>query len=277
MNIFYKITNENECHKNFQYVDGLNKLEGDFNESVEVDCVEGGLYFSDAKNIDMYYLFGCNLRIVTLPVDDGDFKMVRLNKKYRANMIILKEKYDLFDINNLEMILNINNNLLNLIMSAIKHDRTEFVKNVLTSNNKKIRSIVSDDFFQYSIVRHFLKRNITNIFFDFVPTFQMAIIACECRNLHFLKKYCIRFCVDLTYTSTLIGVLLTTTFTKHDFNKVLEIIYFFLNLNIMFNPPDNFISIAIKTNNSNMLNYCVKSNKKYKTMTRLKEIKKQIY
>lgn len=94
---YYKITNEYEKHYNFQCVDGLNILNKPFEENGT--CVPGGLYFTDIMNIPEFYRFGVNLREVTLPFDDIDFKMVKDpgGKKWRANKIILGKKYSLFD------------------------------------------------------------------------------------------------------------------------------------------------------------------------------------
>jgi hypothetical protein len=47
--LFFKITNFNECHNDYQYKDGLNILDKPFEK--ECSCVKGGLYFSDRENI----------------------------------------------------------------------------------------------------------------------------------------------------------------------------------------------------------------------------------
>ena len=92
--IYCKITNENENHNGFQYKDGLNILDEEFNENEKEKCGKGGLYFTNIENIHYFYDYGCNLRIVELPTEDNNLKMVKLNNKYRANMIILKDKYN---------------------------------------------------------------------------------------------------------------------------------------------------------------------------------------
>lgn len=97
--IFFKVTNVNEKHNGYQYYDGLNILEEEFQEFGS--CVPGGFYFSDAEKIHKFYNYGSNLRIVKLPKNNPNFKMVKDpdGDKWRANMIILCEKYDLNDIN----------------------------------------------------------------------------------------------------------------------------------------------------------------------------------
>ena len=94
---YYKVTNCLEIHNGYVYKDGLNILDKPFEK--EGTCVKGGLYFTKLKYIDLYYGFGVNLREVTLPDSDPDFLMVKdpEGKKYRANKIILGEKYSLFD------------------------------------------------------------------------------------------------------------------------------------------------------------------------------------
>ena len=96
--IYFKITNEKENHNGYQYKDGLNILDKPFEKTGS--CVRGGLYFTDAQNIHKFYHYGTNLRIIKLPIDDPEFKMVKdpANDKWRANKIILCEKYSLNDL-----------------------------------------------------------------------------------------------------------------------------------------------------------------------------------
>lgn len=95
--LYFKITNETECHYDYQYGDGLNILKGEFNDNDD-SCVPGRLYFSDKNHIMEYLNFGVYLREIILPVDNPDFKMIKehpYGDKYGANMIILGEKHDL--------------------------------------------------------------------------------------------------------------------------------------------------------------------------------------
>src|SRR5579875_3340782 len=96
--MYFKITNEEEIHHGFQYVDGLNILTEEFQE--EGSCVQGGFYFTDIKNILKFLDYGIYLREVTLPTDDPDFKMVLdpQGDKWRANKIILGKRYLLSDL-----------------------------------------------------------------------------------------------------------------------------------------------------------------------------------
>ena len=52
--LYYKITNENENHHDFQYRDGLNVLTEPFNNSKK-SCGRGGFYFSNIKNILKFF------------------------------------------------------------------------------------------------------------------------------------------------------------------------------------------------------------------------------
>uniref|UniRef100_A0A6G6ADN1 Ankyrin repeat-containing protein n=1 Tax=Borely moumouvirus TaxID=2712067 RepID=A0A6G6ADN1_9VIRU len=98
--LYFKITNKLERHHGFQYVDGLNILQEEFNNNPKKSCVSGRLYFSDSKNICKYLDYGIYLREVTLPTDNTDFQMIKdpEGDKYGANMIILGKKHDLRDI-----------------------------------------------------------------------------------------------------------------------------------------------------------------------------------
>lgn len=98
--MYFKITNANENHFGYQYADGLNILDKQFEK--EGSCVPGGLYFSDEKNILNFMDYGIFLREIELPHEDSDFRMVQDPlqhvRKWRANKIILGKKYHLSDI-----------------------------------------------------------------------------------------------------------------------------------------------------------------------------------
>ncbi|AGC01967.1 ankyrin repeat protein [Acanthamoeba polyphaga moumouvirus] len=97
--LYLKVTNEDECHNGFQYKDGLNILQEEFNDDPKVSCVPGRLYFTEPKYICKYLGFGIYLREVYLPKDNPDFKMIKdpEGDKYGANMIILGKRRDLRD------------------------------------------------------------------------------------------------------------------------------------------------------------------------------------
>ena len=92
---FFKITNAEENHHNFQYIDGLNILKEPFAETGS--CVPGGLYFTDANNIFEFLDYGVYLREITLPFNDPNFKIVQDGTKWRANKIILGKRYNLWE------------------------------------------------------------------------------------------------------------------------------------------------------------------------------------
>ncbi len=69
---------------------GLNVLNRRF--AHQGSCCPGGFYFTDATNILNYINFGCHLRVVELPLTHPKFKCVADDGKWRANMIILKDR-----------------------------------------------------------------------------------------------------------------------------------------------------------------------------------------
>ena len=98
--MYFKITNKKENHHGFQYVDGLNVLEEEFNNDPDRSCCAGGLYFTNAANIFKFLEYGVYLREVTLPTDTTDFLMIKDKdgSKWRANMIILGKRYELYTV-----------------------------------------------------------------------------------------------------------------------------------------------------------------------------------
>jgi len=98
MVLYYKVTNENECHHDFQYQDGLNVDTIPFSETG--DCVPGGLYFTDIEHISQFFNYGFYIREITLPESDKDLKIVKIEienepVKWRANKIILGKRWTL--------------------------------------------------------------------------------------------------------------------------------------------------------------------------------------
>jgi ankyrin repeat protein len=104
--LFFKITNTEENHNGFQYVDGLNILDKEFEE--EGSCVPGGLYFTDVEHIFEFLDYGIHLREIILPFNDPNFKCVKDEaNKWRANMIILGKKYDLCSVDTFKYLISL--------------------------------------------------------------------------------------------------------------------------------------------------------------------------
>ena len=126
--MYFKITNKKEKHHGYQYKDGLNVLNEEFNQTGS--CVAGGFYFTTLEHISKFYGYGINIRVVELPESDRDFLMVKdpESDKWRANKIILGKKYSLFDpITYQELGLNITENNY-LINNASRHGCLDVLK-----------------------------------------------------------------------------------------------------------------------------------------------------
>ena len=93
--IFYKVTDFKEINNGYIYKDGLNILDKPFERYGS--CVPGGLYFTTLEHIHKFYNYGCYLREVILPIENPEFKIILDpdENTYRANMIILGQKYSL--------------------------------------------------------------------------------------------------------------------------------------------------------------------------------------
>jgi len=94
---YFKLTNEKEKHNEFQYKTGLNVDTLPFESNPKKSCCEGGLYFSDAKNICGFLNHMFWIREVTIPENenmlldpDGD--------KWRIHSFILSERKPLSDV-----------------------------------------------------------------------------------------------------------------------------------------------------------------------------------
>jgi hypothetical protein len=83
---YWKITNEEECHNELQYKDGLNIDILPFNPSG--DCQSGGIYFA-SKDISHFLNCGPWIREVFLPKDARVYKNPGFPKKWKADKVIL--------------------------------------------------------------------------------------------------------------------------------------------------------------------------------------------
>lgn len=100
---YYKITNNNEYHKGYQYVDGINILDKPFQK--DGSCVPGGLYFTTSKYILRYISYGNNLREVQL-CNDSEVVIDPSGDKLRADKIFLGKKYDLSQVDTIKMLID---------------------------------------------------------------------------------------------------------------------------------------------------------------------------
>lgn len=93
---FVKLTNEMECHNNFQFEDGLNIDTIDFDPSGE--CKAGGIYFIDKTNAYLWTYYGIvsgmmkYMRDVIIP---NDARIYIEENKFKADKIILKPRQNI--------------------------------------------------------------------------------------------------------------------------------------------------------------------------------------
>lgn len=192
--IYYKVTNRKEKHHGFQYRTGLNVLREEFNPDSNQTCCKGGFYFVKPKDIFKYLTFGVYVRKVILP-DHKDFKMIKLHDEdvWRANMIVLGEKYDLSDVETFKMFIKEGANLHDADDAALRfsaeHGYLETVKllieqkaNVHASNNYALKFSASNghlDVVKY-LVQYMIdqKKPIDNLDYDMAIQFSAS-------NCHF--------------------------------------------------------------------------------------------
>lgn len=90
---FVKLTNETECHNNFQFEDGLNIDKQSFNPSGE--CKLGGIYFVKKDLAFMWTYYGCTngvmkyIRKINIP---DDARVYVETDKFKTNKIILSPR-----------------------------------------------------------------------------------------------------------------------------------------------------------------------------------------
>jgi hypothetical protein len=126
---YFKVMSHDFIHHGFKYEMGLNELNGTFNDDPHASCVGGRLYFTTREHIQNFFDYGTWLVTIKLPKDNSNFKMIRdpEGDKYGANMIILEEKYSLFDIKTYEKFgLSMTANT-NIVYYACMLENTDFL------------------------------------------------------------------------------------------------------------------------------------------------------
>ncbi len=117
-----------ENHNGYQYQTGLNVLNRRF--AHRGTCCAGGFYFTDSTSILNYLHFGSHLRVVELPLTHPKFKCVADGDKWRANMIVLKDKMNLNNLSTFDYLFTQHNFAYNrgLLIWASKQGYLEIVK-----------------------------------------------------------------------------------------------------------------------------------------------------
>ena len=93
---YVKLTTENDTHNGYQYKEGLNCLDGEFNN--EKICDSGGLYF--CRKEDIYKWINYNDKVMHYIWDVElceDSKIVDMGDKLKTDKFILKNKRTIWD------------------------------------------------------------------------------------------------------------------------------------------------------------------------------------
>ena len=85
---YYKVLNEKENHKGFQYHDGLNILDKEFDEADE-PWLSDGMHFTDVGHLPLFFNYGDHIREIKIPEDAS---MVRDENKWRTDKMILVKR-----------------------------------------------------------------------------------------------------------------------------------------------------------------------------------------
>ena len=93
---FYKLTNEDENHNEFQFKDGLNIDSNTFNPTGS--CTKGGLYFTEHDKIGLWIIYNRqNMKYIRKVEILDDSKVYIEENKFKADKFILRERILLED------------------------------------------------------------------------------------------------------------------------------------------------------------------------------------
>jgi hypothetical protein len=90
---YYKITNQEECHNDLQYHNGLIVDPVKFNDDPEKSCVPGGIYFTTAGYLPRFFKYGIWIRPVTIP-EKARVILDPEGDKYRADKLFFHPRKD---------------------------------------------------------------------------------------------------------------------------------------------------------------------------------------
>lgn len=163
--VYFKVTNEKECHYDHQYVDGINYLNKPFSVDGN-DWEASGFHFTTIDNIHKFMDYGCNIREIELPNDEPNFQMsIDYGFVYRSNCVVLGKKHKVEDLPKLYFEHNhtkFDNELIYLVLSyAIKKKHDEMLKWILNIKDTKIKyidvifKILKKNNFDYNIIDRF--------------------------------------------------------------------------------------------------------------------------
>jgi len=111
--IYFKMTNDNEIHRLFQYKDGLNFDPNEFRPSG--CCSGGGLYFTNLENLHLFKGFGKNIRPLFVPngvpiydelCTDSSHMCLKTSIKSKAPIIYLLPKIKLGSAQAINLLFN---------------------------------------------------------------------------------------------------------------------------------------------------------------------------
>ena len=239
---WYKITNQTECHQDFQYQDGLNVLEEPFNDDPKASCCPGGLYFTNAKNIFKFIEYGCYLREITLPLTDPDFKMLKdpEGDKWRANKIILGNKYDLFALPTIQMLIEKGAHVRicyeRILRGAAELGKLDIVKYLENDVNIRVSYSYAHESYNYALrgasknghleIVKFLHQKNANIHSHYNNALILA-----CANGHFeIVKYLVEHGANIHTDNNALRYA--------SYNKHFEIVKYLVEKGVIYNKAD---------------------------------------
>ena len=138
---FYKLTNESECHNNFQFKDGLNVDTIKFNPLGE--CYPGGLYFTELNKISCWISYIDIMYIREVEIIDDSVVKIEQNK-FKTDKFILKNKQLISDFeywNDLEFCkLYVKQN--GMALRYVRNKTDELYKEAVKQNGMALRYVL---------------------------------------------------------------------------------------------------------------------------------------
>ena len=94
--VYVKLTTEDGVHNGYQYKEGLNCLDSEFNS--DKICAQGGLYFCDEKDIGKWVKYNNKkMDYIWDVVLLDDSKLANMTNKLKTDKFILQNKRTIWD------------------------------------------------------------------------------------------------------------------------------------------------------------------------------------
>lgn len=188
---FYKFTNQNEFHHNYQYTDGLNVLHDVF----DITSSTNGFHITTNDYIHNYKHYGNGIREIFLPLDNPNFKIVKINNSnvWKTNMVILGKKY----------FIDNNSDLLFIYKNINKYICNFNLENITISESQDLLNL-NDDGLTHTYVNYFVDNenyDLLKLIIYNQNIINLCLVSSLMKNKIGVATWCKQYCDNINFVT----------------------------------------------------------------------------